>query len=267
MSPAREGDRRLAGRRILVTRRPEQASSLTRRLEAQGATVVEAATIQVVAPEDTRPLDAALLRLHRYHWLLFTSANAVRFVAERLKALGREPRAALEGLRIGSVGPSTTEAFRARFPAAAPPLEPASEFRAEGLLAALGAEVAGQAFLLPTSDRAGDTLPQTLTARGARVDVVIAYRTVPAPALAGRLAEALAEGLDLVTFASPSAVDGFVSAAGKRARGLPAAVIGPVTDAAARAAGLDVRVTATPSTAEGLVTAIAVYFENLTPHP
>ena len=58
---------------------------------------------------------------------------------------------------------------------------------------------------------------------------------------------------DLVLLASPSAVETVVSALGERSRGLPAAVIGPVTRDAALAAGLDVRVMAEPSTAEGLV--------------
>jgi uroporphyrinogen-III synthase len=44
---------------------------------------------------------------------------------------------------------------------------------------------------------------------------------------------------------------------GERARDLPSAVIGPVTEQAARAAGLDVRVVAEPSTAAGLVAGLA----------
>jgi uroporphyrinogen III methyltransferase/synthase len=134
-------------------------------------------------------------------------------------------------------------------------LAPGSDFRAEGLLAALG-DVAGQAILIPASERARDLLPDTLRSRGAQVDLVTAYRTLAPSGLAERLAEELHQGLDLATFASPSAVEGFVTAAGPLARSLPAAVIGPVTEQAARAAGLDVRAVAAPSTAEGLVAAV-----------
>ena len=250
----------LAGRRILVTRRPEQAGSLRERLGELGATVIEVATLEVVPPEDPAPLDAALRALHRYHWLLFTSANAVRFVADRFSALGLAPVRALEGVRLGSVGPATTTAIRERLPGVAVGLEPESDFRAEGLIAALG-DVAGLAILFPASDQARDVLPSTLEARGATVDVVVAYRTATPADLVARLAACLEEGVDLVTFASPSAVSGFLQGLGGRTgAGIACAVIGPVTEAAAREGGLDVRAKASPSTAEGLVTAIRTLF-------
>jgi uroporphyrinogen-III synthase len=87
------------------------------------------------------------------------------------------------------------------------------------------------------------------------VDVGVAYATVEPPDLAARAAAALAEGFDLLAFASPSAVESFAHAAGERARGLPAVAIGPTTAEAARAAGFEVRAVARPSTAEGLAAA------------
>jgi uroporphyrinogen-III synthase len=56
-------------------------------------------------------------------------------------------------------------------------------------------------------------------------------------------------------FASPSAVETFVAAAGEDAQGLPVAVIGPVTEEAARAAGFAVLAVARSSTTEELVAA------------
>ena len=249
----------LAGRRILVTRRPEQAGSLRERLVEQGAEVVEVATIEIAPPDDPGPLDAALRALYRYHWLLFTSGNAVRFVADRFAALGLDAARAIQGVRVGSVGPATTAALRERLPGVQVALEPAAEFRAEGLVAALG-DVAGQAILFPCSDKAREELPVMLEARGARVDVVTAYRTRVPSELGPRLSACLEQGVDLVTFASPSAVDGLVQSLGGRSEGLACAVIGPVTEGAARNAGLEVRATASPSTAEGLVAAIVALY-------
>ena len=250
--------RPLDGRRILVTRRPEPSGGLGGRLTELGAVVVEAPTIEVVAPEDMTPLDEALRRLHRYHWLLFTSPNAIRFVRERMQVLGIDPDVGRHGIRVGSVGPATTQAYQALFGGAVS-AQPTSDFRAEGLLACLG-DVFGQTLLLPTSDRSRDILPKTLAARGAEVDVVVAYRTVAPADLAASLAGCLGGGIDLATFASPSAVEAFVAAAGEGAKGVAAAVIGPVTEQAARAAGLDVRAVARPSTTEGLVAAVVRLF-------
>jgi uroporphyrinogen III methyltransferase/synthase len=251
----------LAGRRILVTRRPEQSAELREGLAALGALVTELPAIEIAPPEDVTPLDQALLSLHRYDWVVFTSANAVNAVAERMNALGLQEGRLSGGTSVASVGSSTTEAIRDRFPATEVALHPSGGFRAEGLIEAFRARgIRGQRFLLPVSDRARDALARALVAEGGDVEAVIAYRTMAPEGLRDRLREVLSAGVDLATFASPSAVENLAVAAGAAARGLPAAVIGPVTEAAARAAGLDVQVTADPSTAAGLLDAILRHF-------
>ena len=245
--------RRLDGVRILVTRRPEQADELMRRLASLGASVTEVAAVAVAPPADPRPLMAALERIEGYDWLVLTSANAVTAVGS---ALGSLRRGLPEKVRVASVGPATAAAVREAF-SREPDLVPGSDFRGEGLAAAFArTPVAGRRVVLPTSDRAGGVVAAALRDRGATVDVVVAYRTVAPADLAERLAAALDAGIDVVTFASPSAVESVVAAAGGRAAGLAAAVIGPVTERAARAAGLRVVAVASPSTVEGLVRAL-----------
>lgn len=251
----------LAGRRILVTRRPEQAAGLTATLAEAGAEVVELPLIAIEPPEDTSALDAALRRLHAYDWLVFTSANAVTAVRDRLAALAVSAAAVGRGTPVASVGSATSDAFRAAFPEGSVTLMPAGGFRAEGLLEAFRVRgVAGERFLLPSSDRAAEGLPAGLREAGASVDVVTAYRTTTPPDLALRLGAILKQGIDIALFASPSAVDGFVAAAGARATAFPAAVIGPVTRERALAAGLDVRVEAAPSTEAGMRAAVLAHF-------
>lgn len=243
----------LHGRRILVTRRPEQSSGLAAALRQHGATVIEVALIAVAPPLDAAPFDAALRRLEGYDWIAFTSANAVRAVADRVRTLGLQPRFP----RGASVGPATTEAIDEYLPACAVEMEPLADFRAEGLVAAFPDEaVRGRRFLLPVSDKARDVLAEGLRSRGAHVERIVAYRTVPPDDAAPALAAALAEGIDVVTFASPSAVDNFVELAPTLGGAMAAAVIGPVTEARARAVGLRVVATAEPSTAEGLAAAL-----------
>ncbi|HEY2945539.1 MAG TPA: uroporphyrinogen-III synthase [Vicinamibacteria bacterium] len=244
----------LQDRRILVTRRSEQAGPLVDGLRALGATVVEVPLIAREPPEDAAPLDRALDRLTSYEWLAFTSANAVQAVADRLAQLGIPLPA---GVRLASVGPTTARAIAERFRGRRVELQPASGYRAEGLVEAFRAHgLAGRRVLLPVSDRARDTLAAGLRAQGADVDRVVAYRTVMPDGARDLLERALADGIDLAVLASPSAVEALTLALGGRAGALSVAVIGPVTEQAAREAGLDVRVVGSPSTVDGLLAAL-----------
>jgi len=240
----------LAGRRVLVTRRwPE----LVEALEAAGATVAEVPAIVLTAPEDPEPLEAALRSLASYDWLVFTSASAVEAVRARVAALGLEIP---PPLRLAAVGPATTKAIRDAWPHMAVLLQPAADFKGESLVAAFaGHDLAGRRVLLPVSDRAADTVERGLAGRGASVERVVAYGTVP---LADRdlLRAELERGIDAAVFASPSAVDGFLEAAGDLARRVAAVAIGPTTAEAARTAGLRLAATAETATVGGMLKAL-----------
>ncbi len=197
----------LLGRSIVVTRAREQAGVLSARLRELGADVVECPTIRVRALEDTTQQDAALQSLSGYDWLVFTSANGVRFFRERLFALGKDARS-LAGLKIAAIGPATAEALtalgvRADF---VPPAYVA-EAAARGLVA-LG--VQGKRVLLARAASARDVLPDELRKAGAEVHVVPFYETVPAADRKDEVLQRLEEGrLDCVTFASSSTVTNF----------------------------------------------------------
>lgn len=247
----------LAGRRIVVTRRPEQASSLVGLLRDRGATVLEVPATTMGPPRDRRPLDAALRDLGRFDWVVLTSANAVTAVRDRLASLSRPVRLGGAGTRVASIGPATTRAIREAFPDDTVALEPESDYRAAELLRLFEAMgCAGTAVLIPASSRAREELPSGLVALGAEVTVVAAYATVENPGLAEAVERCLREGFDAAVFAAPSAVEAFASAASTGAAGVPAVVIGPTTEAAARAARFRVLATASPSTVEGLVAAL-----------
>jgi uroporphyrinogen-III synthase len=241
----------LAGRRILLARRSAQAVTVARRLTDLGATVVEAPAIEIGPPEDPAPMAEALRDLARYDWVVFTSANAVAAMKE-----GLEPRALPPGLKVACVGRATSHAMHEAFPGHRVALEPAEDYRGEGLVESFRrlAEAPGR-VLLPASDLSRPSLEEGLRAIGASVDRVVAYRTTTPSDLGARLHEALASGIDLVLFASPSAVRGFAEALGARAAELPSVAIGPTTAIAAREAGIPLLAIAGPSTADGLVAA------------
>jgi len=251
----------LAGRRIVVTRAPEQAGELARLLADHGAEVLLCPLVAFERPADTGPLDAALGRLGEFDWLLFTSQNAVRFFEERR----RELEIPLEWgkPRVAAVGPATAKAARE--------LGYDVEFTAEeatgrGLAHELGEEIAGRAVLLPRSDRARPDFPETLRAAGARVTDVVAYRTVPpGPEGAAALEQIRAGRVDAVALASPSAFERLAEQLGmatlaELTRRVALAAIGPVTAAAIREAGLPVAVMPAKPSAESFVEALATHF-------
>lgn len=240
---------RLLGWRVLVTRQPEQAAGLADALLREGAHVVEVPLIEIAPPADPATLREAVARLADYDWLVFTSANAVRAFAIELSG-----SALPKTLRIATVGPSTSDAVTDSLAGATVALTPEQDFRAEGLLAAFaGQHLQDQRVLIPASARARDTLASGLTARGARVEVVTAYRTLTPAEAPRRLAAALAEGVDVVTLASPSAVEGFVGSCPPGTAWPRAIVFGPVTEAAARKAGLEVAAVAGSGGPAGVV--------------
>lgn len=249
-------DRPLAGVTVVVTRARAQAAELIARLEALGAAVIVFPAIEIRPPADSRPLDAALDKLAAYDWLIFTSANGVKFFRERAET--RPPGLAAFRGKVCAIGPATRRAVEA---AGLPVHLVPREYVAESLVEAFAAhDLDGKRILLPRAAVARDLAPSALAARGAQVDVVEAYRTVPPANLAARVREVFGGDAkpDWVTFTSSSTVSNFVEAAGVHAlEGVSVASIGPVTTATARSFGLDVTVEANPYTAEGLASAIA----------
>jgi uroporphyrinogen-III synthase len=247
----------LAGRRIVVTRRPGQSAALVERLRERGATVLEVPATVIGPPAEAGPLDAALRGLERFDWLVFSSANAVEAVRDRLAHLGLPAALGVRGPRLASVGPATTRSLERAFPDDRVELEPDRDYRAAGLVRAFETRgCGGEKVFLPASSRAREELPSGLRALKAEVSVVVAYTTLEPPGLREAVGRCLGEGFDAATFAAPSAVQAFAAAAGERSRGLAAVVIGPTTEAAARAAGFEVLAAASPSTVDGLVEAL-----------
>ena len=125
---------------------PDQASVFVEMLIDRGASPIEFPSIDVVPPTSWAELDSALDAVETYQWVIFTSANAVRFFFERLRSRGTDLRV-LKGVNICAVGPKTAEALEQHGLKA--DLIPA-EFKAEGVLTApRRGQVKGLRFLIP----------------------------------------------------------------------------------------------------------------------
>jgi len=254
----------LFGKRIVVTRAKGQADALSSRLEALGAGVIEMPTIEIQPAADYGPLDDALSHLSSYDWLIFTSANGVRFFVERMDRSETDFRSL--HARICAIGPATRAAIEALH------LKVdlmGKDYVAEGLVKAFAIhELEATRILLPRAAVARDLVPAELARRGAHVDVVEAYRTV-VPDEAARQARELfgvAPKPDCITFTSSSTVENFVAAAGAETlAGVPVVSIGPVTTRTARALGIEVAAEARVFTVDGLVEAVLGLYTGMTP--
>src|ERR1700686_4339394 len=161
------------GKRLLVTRSVEQARDLMARLENMGAIVLLFPAVSFSEPSDTAALDRAIRILVEFDWILFTSANAVRFFAGRCRKLGVEPSE--EGNYLcAAVGPATASAVAAEGFSVD---HVAQEFIGEALQREISSSLAGKKILLPRSERARRDLPDALKAVGAAVTEVAVYHT------------------------------------------------------------------------------------------
>ena len=252
----------LAGVRVVLTRAAEQSRELSAMLAALGANVISLPAIAFAEPKDSAPLDAAIGNLAGFDWLLFTSANAVRFFVARCRTLGVDPAAVQSGAKpvfVATVGPATSEAAAAEGFMVG---HMAEEFRGAQLAKELAEQLAGKRVMLPRSDHATSELPNALGAAGAIVTEVIAYRTVePGDTACAGLAAVRRGDADVISFFSASAFQNLFARMGREPfERVPLAAIGPVTAAAIREAGLAIAIEAPQATSAAFISALAEYF-------
>ena len=258
----------LAGKRIVITRAPEQAAELVSALESLGAQVFLLPTVSFAPPESPAGLDAALERLTEFDWILFTSQNAVRFFCRRWTETGRER--AVPGAvraRVAAVGSATARAITAEGMRVD---YIAQTQTGESLAGELRDSMAGKKVLLPRSDRVDDRLPSALRESGARVTEVVAYRTLRPEKLNPEILTSVRHSeIDAIVFASPSAfhnLAGLVPSTELAALSnrIQFATIGSSTTRALREAGVRVAIESNDSSSAGLADAIAKHYQRQT---
>lgn len=221
-------------RRVAVTRDEPIGGPLDAALRGLGLQPMPCPAVVTAPPRHRAALAEAAGLLEEYDWLVVASARAV----DALAAAGA-PRTWPASLRTAAVGAATAKAL-SKLGAPAPLAGPGGARELLDLLA--GADHwAGRSVLLPRAEEGLPTLAEGLRALGARVDEVVAYRTLPVPPAALlRAWHAAAPEAAIVT--SPSASSALLRALGPRSlralRGIVA--IGPTTAAPLRAAGVPV---------------------------
>lgn len=213
--------------RVLVTRAREQASALVRALADSGFEPVLVPTIR---------FELESFDLPACDWVVVTSTNAVR-------SLGARP---LAGALLAAVGPETAAAARNDGYDVSLVARPSTGVA----LVAAFADGPGTVALVH-ADRAFPTVRSGLVAKGWSVQALVGYRTV-----VGAVGALPDVGVDAVTFASPSAAQGFVDSFGLDAVPRLVVSIGPTTSAVCDALGIRVTAEATPHSVSGMVDAL-----------
>lgn len=245
--------RPLFGQSILVTRPAGQANDLVASFEEQGAAVHVQPAIQIEPLDSWTLLDNAIDELPTFDWLVFSSANGVRHLFQRLFELDLDLRV-LAGVRIAAIGPGTAGEL-AQFHLRADLLP--DQFRAESLAAALSEDAKGKNFLLIRASRGREVLAEQINAAGGRVQQVVAYNSRDVAQPEAEISAMLSESrCDWVTVTSSAIARSLAQMFGQSLKNCRLASISPITSATLRQLGYEPATEAVTYTMDGVVEAI-----------
>jgi uroporphyrinogen III methyltransferase / synthase len=228
----------LLGLRILVTRGRASVNYLSAMLAEEGAEVVEIPTIEIRPLPLTSRGKNILRKISSYDWLVFTSSNAVEIFMNHLFKLKMDIRN-LWRIKTACVGTATAKTLR-NFGIRADLIP--DDYKQEGLIKSFKKlPLKGKRILFARAKEGREVLLEFFKKKAAVVDLWPLYENRVPAGTAAHLRDLFRKGggVDLASFASSSAVDHFYSIftpseRKKWLRGLPAAVIGPVTAASVR---------------------------------
>lgn len=251
----------LSNKRIVVTRSGEQADAFKLLCEKEGAEVLTIPLIKVSPAVDPQVSEEVFQEIATYEWIIFTSANGVKYFFEEFFRRFQDIRC-FGGMRIACVGESTARAVKPFYLSVEliPEIQNADSL-ADALIASDSLDSAN--VLVVTGNLNREELVERLDKEGrAIVDTFQVYKTEKADLSAVSDVQAFKEkGADIITFASPSAVDSFVSQAkalalSEKAQRPAACSIGPVTSEAMRKVGMPVDLEAKEQSLSGMLQAI-----------
>lgn len=253
--------RPLFGKTVLLLRAAGQESGMACRLASLGARVVHVPAIHI--RHNRHPsVEEALEGLRGFHWVVFTSPNAVTHFLQALRRRGKDARA-FGDAKVLALGPATREALRDSGLWA--DLVP-NRHSVEGIMEAFrGEDLRGVRFLLVRSDMAPSDLREFLQGKGASVREAHPYGVEvaegPDPALIRRFRQG---EIDVVLLTSPSTARGLHRLVGEDLETIARSAvgcIGPVTAEEAKRLGMQVAFTAEEHSGEGLVESLLRFLE------
>ena len=163
----------LANLVVLVTRPAHQAEALRQILTRMGAEVVQHALLNIAPPADSNSAQRALARVEDADIVIFTSTNAVRAALMTLPQFA----ASLHRPQVACLGMGTARELQKL--AIVPDIMPTVGNTSEHLLALdemSGLRVEGRRIIILKGDGGRSMLFESLSDRGAQVEVINVYR-------------------------------------------------------------------------------------------
>ncbi len=246
----------LTGKTVVITRSAEGSEDWINEFTELGALVYNLPTIAMEPLKVNSDLEHEFKNLPEVDWLIFTSATGVRYFAKMTRELDLNP-AGREMPPVAAVGNKTADAARAL--GMRVEYIPDSETSDE-----LGRDlepVAHKTIMLLRTTIASDELPSKLAKRDAIIKDLKIYKTSPRTDPDEQFSEMLAKGaVAYVTFASPSAVEGFCARITIDdmviAKKIPVVAIGPSTAEALKKHHFEQLLVAERASVAGVIMAI-----------
>lgn len=247
----------LAGLRVLNTCSSEDAGELDALLREAGAIPLSFPCVAVTLGSGIAEFDT-VLQQQTFDWICLTSQYAVNVFANRVQTIGLDPER-LTAPRFATIDPATSTALAGQLGIVAE-YTPAN-FDGKTMARECPIE-AGHRVLMPVSNLTPVEAVSLLTGKGAEVTRMVVYQsTIGAGGVDA--STLLKDGqLDAITFATASAVDGFVKRLEREegnlddTRQVPIACIGPHSRNRAIARGMLRAFCSDDHTLQGILTAL-----------
>ncbi len=198
----------LFGRRVAITRTRDQNSELREKLETLGAEVLELPLINIAKDVSKYGLVEILAELGSYDWIVFTSANGVRYFFEEFLK-GFSDIRALGLLRFACIGKATAREIESRHIRVECMPDTATGASLADALIETGSLDSAKVIVV-TGNLNRDKLVKKLEAARAIVDRLPLYKTEKTDLSADPVADDFRQrGADAILFASSSAAESY----------------------------------------------------------
>ena len=200
----------LINKKVIITRAQEQTSEAHKIFRNYGAEVFDLPSLVIGPPDHWDPLDEVLQEIDTFDWIIFSSANGVRKVEERMKQIDLSLSKVSETIRIAAVGKKTASLLtdmnvKISF---VPP-----SFVADSLIEYFPQNPKGLKLFIPRVQTGGRSiLSDSFKLKGAEVTEVAAYESSCPENIPQETIDALSSRkIDIIAFTSGKTVINSVS--------------------------------------------------------